>query len=61
MKAKRSILWVNCAGAAWALGLCLSGQAVFGAPTQWTALHNRGRTAAINVVGEMLVENGKVG
>ena len=54
MKAKRSILWVNCAGAAWALGLCLSGQAVFGAPTQWTALHNRGQPLATYAVGDML-------
>ena len=61
MKAKRSVSWGNCAGAAWALGMCVAAQTELDALTQWTALYSRGRTAPTNEVGDMLVENGKVG
>ncbi|MGD9612549.1 MAG: discoidin domain-containing protein [Kiritimatiellia bacterium] len=54
MKAKRSVSWVNRTGAAWALGMCVAAQVVLGAPTQWTALYNRGAPIATYVVGDVL-------
>ena len=55
MKTERSALWKWGAGFSLALGMYLAlPQAAVGAPTQWTALYNRGQPVATYSVGDRL-------
>jgi len=54
MKAKQLASWMKWARVTWTLGVFACAQAALAAPTQWTALYNRGQPLATYVVGDVL-------